>query len=143
MKKAIGIILVLSVMGCKGKSQEQTAEDPGAGTQEQKTAPESQWTVLFDGSSFDGWHFYNGGEVGEPWTLGGGARGRTPPCERPEGTIYNLVTDAECTNFGLQLEGNIAGGGNSGIFWGVKEGDSLKQPYLTGPELQVLDDERH
>ena len=27
--------------------------------------------------------------------------------------------------------------------WGVKESDSLGEPYLTGPEIQVLDNEKH
>jgi hypothetical protein len=56
---------------------------------------------------------------------------------------HDLVTDKEYTNFELSLEWNIAEGGNSGIFWGVKEGKQYGKPYTTGPEIQVLDNERH
>ena len=145
MKKAIGLILVLAIMGCKGKGQEKDldAEPMDPSLSQDRTAGENEWTVLFDGSSFGEWHFYNGGEVGEPWALESGAMVFNPPANRPQGSSYNLVTDKEYTNFVLQLEWNIAEGGNSGIFWGVQEHDSLQQPYLTGPEIQVLDDERH
>ena len=145
MKRTIGFILVLALMGCKDKKQDKEMETgPMDATISDAQAPtENEWTVLFDGSSFEGWHIYNGGEVGEPWTLEDGAMVFNPPADRPEGTSYNLVTDKEYTNFVLQLEWNIAQGGNSGIFWGVQENDSLGQPYLTGPEIQVLDDERH
>ncbi len=146
MKKAIGFILVLAVIGCKGKGQNpDTDAEPQAQGQEstELTSQESEWTVLFDGSSFEGWHFYNGGEVTAPWSLEAGAMVFTPPTERPEGSNYNLVTDREFTNFVLELEWNIAEGGNSGIFWGIREDEKFGQPYQTGPEIQVLDDERH
>ena len=37
----------------------------------------------------------------------------------------------------------ISEGGNSGIFWGVFEDPKFSEAYLTGPEIQVLDNERH
>lgn len=134
--------MLIAMVGCKGKGQG-TEGDSVSQAQEAPPTEESQWTVLFDGSSFEGWHLYNGGEITEPWTLESGAMVFTPPMERPEGANYNLVTDGEYTDFVLQLEWNIAEGGNSGIFWGVQEGEAYGQPYLTGPEIQVLDDERH
>src|SRR5690606_30240904 len=136
---------VLALMGCKEKKQG-TEQEPGpmeTDITDAQASGDNDWTVLFDGSSFAGWHFYNGGEVGAPWALEDGAMVFNPPADRPQGTSYNLVTDKEYTNFVLQLEWKIAQGGNSGIFWGVQENDSLGQPYLTGPEIQVLDDERH
>lgn len=145
MKKTIGLLLVLALMGCKEKKQG-GEQEPGPMETDHEAVQQGGdegWTVLFDGSSFEGWHFYNGGEVMAPWTLEDGAMVFTPPTERPEGSNFNLVTDTEYTNFVLQLEWNISQGGNSGIFWGVQENDSLGQPYLTGPEIQVLDDERH
>ena len=60
-----------------------------------------------------------------------------------EGKGNNIVTDKEFTNFELSLEWKIVEGGNSGIFWGVKEGEGYETPYQTGPEIQVLDNERH
>ena len=43
----------------------------------------------------------------------------------------------------LSIEWNVSEAGNSGIFWGVQEGEEFGEPYVTGPEIQVLDNERH
>ncbi|BFP40900.1 DUF1080 domain-containing protein [Flavobacteriaceae bacterium GF1] len=107
------------------------------------TMEHDEWEVLFDGTSFDGWHFYNGGAVTKPWELEQGAMVFYPPENRPDGQGYNIVTDKEYTNFVLSLEWKVSEGGNSGIFWGVFEDKRFVQPYETGPEIQVLDDDRH
>lgn len=140
MRKPILFAILALTFACKEKPKEnveEVAEETVDAVQEPK------WTVLFDGTSFDGWHFYNGGEVMEPWKLEDGAMVLYPPESRPEGANYNLVTNTEFTDFVLSLEWKIAEGGNSGIFWGVKEDEKYGEPYLTGPEIQVLDDERH
>ena len=56
----------------------------------------------------------------------------------------NIVTDEEFDNFHLKLEWKISPKGNSGILLFVHE-DTLKfkEPYMTGPEMQVLDNEGH
>ena len=43
----------------------------------------------------------------------------------------------------LSIEWNVSEVGNSGIFWAVQESPEFGEPYLTGPEIQVLDNERH
>ncbi len=140
MRKPILFAILALTFACKEKPKENVEE----ATQETvDVVQEPEWTVLFDGSSFDGWHFYNGGEVMEPWKLEDGAMVLYPPESKPEGANYNLVTDTEFTDFVLSMEWKIAEGGNSGIFWGVKEDEKYGEPYLTGPEIQVLDDERH
>ncbi|GLU43057.1 DUF1080 domain-containing protein [Allomuricauda sp. NBRC 101325] len=140
MRKPLLLAVLAVTFACKEKPKE-TAEEVAEEVIEVVEEPE--WTVLFDGTSFDGWHFYNGGEVTEPWVLEDGAMVLYTPDPRPEGANYNLVTDAEYTDFVLTLEWNIAEGGNSGFFWGVKEDEKFGQPYITGPEIQVLDNERH
>ncbi|WP_108423894.1 3-keto-disaccharide hydrolase [Flagellimonas amoyensis] len=139
MKKPIVLVALALTFACKEKPKEETAV-----TEEIiEVVEETEWTTLFDGTSFEGWHFYNGGEVGAPWKIEDGSMVLYPPETRPEGSNYNLVTDKEFTDFVLTLEWNIAEGGNSGIFWGVNESEEYGQPYVTGPEIQVLDDERH
>jgi hypothetical protein len=140
MRKPILFAILALTFACKEKPKENVEE---ATEETVDVVQEPEWTVLFDGSSFDGWHFYNGGEVMEPWKLEDGAMVLYPPESKPEGANYNLVTDTEFTDFVLSLEWKIAEGGNSGIFWGVKEDEKYGEPYLTGPEIQVLDDERH
>ncbi|MBS9464092.1 DUF1080 domain-containing protein [Flagellimonas sp. 389] len=141
MKKPILLFVLITVFACKEKPK----DTPGEAKEEMEiqTEEDDEWVVLFDGSSFDGWHFYNGEGITEPWKLENGAMVFYPPQERPEGESYNIVTDKEYTNFVLTLEWKVAEGCNSGIFWGVFEGDEYGQPYQTGPEIQVLDDERH
>lgn len=140
MRKPLLLAVLAVTFACKEKPKE-TAEEVAEEVIEVVDEPE--WTVLFDGTSFDGWHYYNGGEVTEPWVLEDGAMVLYTPDPRPEGANYNLVTDKEYTDFVLTLEWNIAEGGNSGFFWGVKEDEKYGQPYITGPEIQVLDNERH
>ena len=63
---------------------------------------------------------------------------------RPKGDyIHDIVTYKIFKSFELSIEWNISEGGNSGIFWGVQEGEAHNKPYSTGPEIQVLDNERH
>ncbi|MEZ4810022.1 MAG: DUF1080 domain-containing protein [Allomuricauda sp.] len=141
MKKPILWAVLAITFACKEKPKEDTSE---AMEQNKPVVEEkSDWTVLFDGTSFDGWHLYNGGKIGEPWKLEDGAMVLYPPEQRQEGDNFNIVTDKEYTNFVLSLEWKISKAGNSGIFWGVVEGEKFGEPYLTGPEIQVLDDEGH
>lgn len=142
MRKPLLFIALAAVFACKDKPKENQEE-----VQEEMTEvveeKESEWIALFDGANFDAWHMYNGGEVTEPWKIEDGAMVLYPPEERPEGANYNLVTDEEFTDFVLTMDWKIAEGGNSGFFWGIKESEEYGQPYITGPEIQVLDDERH
>ncbi len=142
MRKSILFVALAIAFACKDKSKE-TKEEVEEEVTEMVEEKKSEWITLFDGTSFDGWHMYNGGEVTEPWKLEDGAMVFYPPEERPEGESYNLVTDKEFTDFVLTMDWKIAEGGNSGFFWGVVEDEKYGQPYLTGPEIQVLDDERH
>jgi hypothetical protein len=55
----------------------------------------------------------------------------------------NIITKQQFTNFVLSLEWKVSEGGNSGIFWGVFEDGKFPEPYQTGPEVQVLDNDNH
>ena len=90
MRKPLLFVALAVAFACKDKPKEnkEETEDEIIEVVEETT---SEWTTLFDGTSFDGWHMYNGGEVTEPWTLEDGAMVLYPPEERPEGANYNLV----------------------------------------------------
>lgn len=131
----------LLMMSCKQNTQKENtdqSEPMAEQTQEMKTQDDS-WEVLFDGTNFDSWHMFNTGEpVSEAWAIEDGAMVLTPG-----DNAGNIVTNKEYTNFVLSLDWKISEGGNSGFFWGVIEDEKYHEPYQTGPEIQVLDDERH
>lgn len=97
---------------------------------------------LFDGKSLAGWHTYGKTTVGSAWVIDDGAI-HFDPSKKGKNGGGDLVTDKAYANFHLQLEWKIAPNGNSGIIFYVHEDPKYKQTYLTGPEMQVLDNEGH
>tara|TARA_B100001287_G_scaffold64415_1_gene52377 strand:+ start:579 stop:1295 length:717 start_codon:yes stop_codon:yes gene_type:complete len=97
----------------------------------------SDWIYIFDGKSFDGWHQYNSDVIGSQWSISNGELIFRNNKENKQ----DLVTEEEFENFELSIEWNISKGGNSGIFYGVKEFPELDEAYKSGPEIQVLDNE--
>ena len=104
---------------------------------EMKTEPE--WVYLFDGTSFDNWRGYITDGMYPEWSIENGTMAFTPG----ETGGKNIITKSTYTNFELSLEWKISEGGNSGIFWSVFEDPKFNEAYQTGPEIQVLDNERH
>lgn len=113
------------------------------GKQQIPMEDQEEWEILFDGSSMDSWKGYLSDEVPAAWKLEDGAMVFYPPENRPKGDQYNIVSRKDYESFVLSLEWKVSPGGNSGIFWGVFEDPQYRQPYETGPEIQVLDNERH
>lgn len=139
MKKIVFIgLCTLVFIGCKDKKEEKTMEADLEVVQVSET-PDNEWKVLFDGTSFSGWKGYLKDSVPSSWKIEEGAMVFYPE----EGEGANLVSTSEYTDFVLSLEWKISEGGNSGIFWGVVEDPNLEEPYETGPEIQVLDNEKH
>ncbi|QLE00895.1 DUF1080 domain-containing protein [Galbibacter sp. BG1] len=141
MKKTFTVLTIFSLVfiSCKEGKKTETKEDATAKVETtEEPKKEADWQVLFDGKNFDSWHMYNGGEVSEAWSIEGDAMVLTPGDK-----AGNIVSNDEYKNFMLSLEWKISEGGNSGIFWGVQEDKKFKEPYQTGPEIQVLDNERH
>jgi len=99
------------------------------------------WTPLFDGKTMSGWHTYGETEAGKAWEVKDGTIHLNINSEEGRG---DLVTDKEYENFHLKVEWKISEGGNSGIIFNVHE-DKTKyaNTYNTGPEMQVLDNDKH
>ena len=109
------------------------------------TNPETNgdWVSLFDGETLTGWHRFNRNGVTPIWTAKDGVLTFDPELLPKGDYIHDIVTDKIFKSFELSIEWNISEGGNSGIFWRVQEGEAHNKPYSTGPEIQVLDNERH
>jgi len=139
MKKILLTILVCGTfIACKEKTKEVALETEDT-MEEKVTATDSEWITLFDGTSFDNWRGYLSEEIHPEWTLEDGAMAFNPG----EKGGKNIISKDQYTNFILSLEWKISEGGNSGIFWGVHEDESFPEAYETGPEIQVLDNEKH
>ena len=97
------------------------------------------WQNLFDGKTLSGWHIYQkqGQPVTEKWVVQDGAIHLT------SGGVGDLVTDKDYSNFEMEIEWKIAEAGNSGIMYHISEEPKFGATYETGPEMQVLDNERH
>lgn len=92
------------------------------------------WTLLFSGRSLEGWRAFKSETPPTGWEVRDGVLART-------GAGGDLMTVRQFDNFILDLDYRIAEGGNSGIMYRVTtDGD---RPYYSGPEYQILDNERH
>lgn len=104
------------------------------------------WQLLFNGKNTDGWHTYGKQSAGKVWKAEDGALHLDAASKKTFTTHEggDLVTNDEFDNFDLKLEWKISKNGNSGVIFYVKE-DPAKygEPYFTGPEMQVLDNEGH
>lgn len=94
----------------------------------------SGWKLLFDGKSLNGWRGYKTEAIGAPWKVQDGAIVLT--AEKGG----DLITAEQFADFELSFEWKISEGGNSGVIYRAGLGDSA--PYRTGPEYQVLDNEK-
>lgn len=103
---------------------------------------EAEWQYLFDGSSTEGWRAYNGEALPAQWVIKDGALTFDTEirleAERQGGGKDIIYAAEEFENFELYLEWKLPKGGNSGVFYHVKEG--YGGPYETSPEYQLLDD---
>ena len=110
------------------------AQKPNTLTKKEKKAG---WKLLFDGKTTTGWHTYLKDTVGSKWQVKDGALVFDP--SQPDEGGGDIVTNDTYENFELNLEWKISKGGNSGIIFDVQEDPKYSATYLTGPEMQVLD----
>lgn len=150
MKRTIYILSILiAAWGCKEKStdkmSDQSQNDIEQGNADMdeamndETNNEPEWIVLFDGTSMDQWRGYGMDSIPAEWTIEEDAMAFTPGEEGGK----NIISRETYRNFVLSLEWKISEGGNSGIFWGVHEDEQFPEAYQTGPEIQVLDNQKH
>ncbi|MEQ1822673.1 MAG: family 16 glycoside hydrolase [Fimbriimonadaceae bacterium] len=91
---------------------------------------------LFNGKDLTGFKGFNSPTVAPAWKVINGII-----AVQPELDGGDLTTIRQYGDFELRLEWKASPGANSGIMYRASE--SQKYAYLTGPEMQVLDDERH
>ena len=118
----------------------------GSGDAPNALSPEEHkegWRLLFDGKTLEGWSGFQREDVPPVWRVRDGAlvlaklAGDTPGPDRGD-----LRTVDVFENFELRLQWAVAPGGNSGVFFFVREGVD-QRIWRAAPEVQVLDDPRH
>lgn len=132
------LVFTITLTSCK-QTVKETPQSELEAMNVEKVQPVSEWISLFDGTNFDNWRGYLTDEMYQEWTIEDGAMVFTPSGQGGK----NIITKETFTDFEMSLEWKISEGGNSGIFWGVYEDPKYKEAYQTGPEIQVLDNERH
>ncbi|MFK7977103.1 MAG: family 16 glycoside hydrolase [Halioglobus sp.] len=115
---------------------------------------DSEWQSLFDGNSLAGWRNYGSSTSAvEKWEVSDGTlaltqSGRFPMWDMIKSALFGgpsgdiIYHKEKFKNFELSLEWKISENGNSGIFYLVADEDE-KMPWLTGLEMQVLDNDGH
>ena len=154
IKSLLAIFCIAFLVG--SCSQTQSSDDANASTDGQQSQQEQSeetaalntlteaekadgWKLLFDGESTDGWHNFKKVGVGSGWSIVDGALSLDPSKE--DGG--DIISKDQFENFELMLEWKIGKCGNSGIFYNVVEAEKYSHAYLTGPEMQVLDNTCH
>jgi 3-keto-disaccharide hydrolase len=109
-------------------------------TPQSKAHAKPKWTVLFDGKSTTNWRGFRRDSFPDKcWTIVDGSLKTVAGCEKAD--QVDVITREKYRNFELELEWRVAPGANSGIIYLVSE--DQEQTWRTGPEMQVLDDEKH
>ena len=128
--KILPLFILLLQLGCK----------------QTHSSASTDWIILFDGSSTEGWRAYNGKYLPEGWGIKDNTL--TFISEKKTENEYNIKENKdliygaeEFDNFELYLEWKIPPGGNSGIFYHIKEGyETISE---ISPEYQIIDDENY
>lgn len=105
-------------------------------------AQKNGWTNLSKDNIADNWHTYGHANITNAWTQKDGVISLEGSTDENKSTRQggDLITNKSYENFELELEWKISKGGNSGIIF-LFQDDAKKYnaTYLTGVEMQVLD----
>ena len=124
------IFFISMITGCASNKNKATSSSDG-------------FQTLFDGQTLKGWHGYGHGDIKGRWKAIDNAL-VLDTTVKLSGVNGNLISDESYENFDLQVDWKIAPNGNSGILFLVHEDTALyNEPYFTGPEMQVLDNDGH
>ena len=105
---------------------------------------QGEWKLLFDGTTKKGWHVYNNKSDGSAWKVADSALYLDPKAKGAKGEGGgDLITEEAFENYHLKLEWKLAAGGNSGVIIQAQEDPKYRYAWVTGPEIQVIDNDAH
>ena len=133
----ISAIAVFFCFSCDNSSNKRAKVNSQVNSMKSENA---NWVPLIQQNTMDGWHYYQDDGKKSGWDINDGVLTFTSKNAKGEGD-KSLVSDKEYTNFKIHIEWKVSPGSNSGFFWGVKEDMKYEFPFVTGPEIQILDPE--
>jgi len=132
LRIVLAVLLVLAICATSAYSAEKAKKKKDK--DKKKTA---DWEILFDGSSTEKWRGYKKTDFpNASWKFEDGVL-KTNPQARP----VDLISKDQYDNFDLRVEWKVTPGANSGIIYRANE--EYDEPWQSGPEMQVLDDDKH
>ena len=132
------ILCCLFLVNCQNNTKKQELIKQMT-TQTSESEPE--WTLLSQQNSLHGWHIYqneDGNKTG--WSVSEGVFTFDSKAAQGEGN-KSLITDKKYRNFEIKFDWKLSPDSNSGVMGGVSEETQYEHPYLTGPEIQLIDAE--
>ena len=139
MNKLIGAFALLFVLSYGSLAQSSSASN-NLSSKEQSDG----WKLLFDGKTKNGWHVFNNKTDGSAWKVADGVLYLDPKAKGPKGEGGgDIISEEEFENFHLMLEWKLDSGGNSGIIIQAQEDPKYRYAWVTGPEIQIIDNDRH
>lgn len=122
---------------CGAPTENIDQEDADAGGNPDFETPSNDPDGWRDITATENWRNYKADTISAMWQMQDGELVLTG------GGGGDIVTKEQYDDFELELEWKISEGGNSGLFFNVVESDTLGAVYHSGPEYQLLDNERH
>ena len=135
LKSILVIWVIFSIVGCK--NDEMTTNTKEIHNILSNEEIDDGWQLLFDGKTTNNWHKFNEEGMTDGWIA---ENGELVALGKGGDIGGDIVSDESFADFDLKLEWKISQGGNSGIFYHVKEGEEYKALYYTAPEYQLIDD---
>lgn len=136
----VAVVLALS-LGLVAVVPAQAQQLPKKTKQVEKQA---DWVSLFDGKTTKGWRgAYMPAFPEKGWKVEDGCLVHDAATGGESNSGGDIITEKQYTNFELELEFNIAPGGNSGIKYFVQEMNPRPAGSAIGCEFQILDDDKH
>jgi len=143
-KLGVFLFAALFVSACQpSKSENESQGDTTTTTASTEASPNQLtdrekadgWKLLFNGQNMDGWRTYQNKE-NDSWEVTDGALHCKPEGEAEQRA--DILTVDQYGDFELAFDWKIAPTDNSGVIYRATE--EFEQPYLSGPEYQVIDD---
>ncbi len=105
------------------------------------------WELLFDGKTTNGWRNFKKETVGSSWQVENGTL-TLSTIQKEDGGWQakdggDIITEGTYENYEFTMDWKISSCGNSGIIYNVHESDEYDYVWMTGPEMQILDNSCH